>query len=323
MSKKVVITDCDHDSMEPEYEAAAANGVDLSESPSPSPEAIVAAAKDADAIVVQYVQITAELMDQLPNLKAIGRYGVGVDTIDVPAATARGIAVCSVPDYGTESVSDHAIGLALAVARGIPRLDRGVRAGSADFVPVKPLYGFGGRTFGVVGLGLIGTATARKARGLGYEVIAYDTAIEPGAERDGVKAVSFEELLERSDVISLHVPLTAETHHMIGAEELTKLQPHAILVNTSRGGVVDTSALVHALEQGALYGAGLDVYEQEPLPAEHALTRFDNVVLTPHTAWYTEESYFELKRRVVENVARVVNGQHPRNILNPEVLPVG
>ena len=323
MSKKVVITDCDHDSMEPEYEVAAANGVELVESPSASLDDIVAAAKDADAIVVQYVKITADLMDRLPNLKAIGRYGVGVDTIDVPAATQRGIAVCSVPDYGTEAVSDHAIGLALAVARGIPRLDRGVRAGSADFVPIKPLYGFAGRTFGVLGLGLIGSATARKALGLGYEVIAHDTALEPGTEKDGITIVSFEELLERSDILSLHVPLTEENHHVIGAAELAKLGPLTIVVNTSRGGVMDTEALVDALDRGAIYGAGLDVHEQEPLPAEHALTRFDNVVLTPHTAWYTEESYFDLKRRVVENVARVVNGQQPRNILNPEVLPAG
>lgn len=318
--KLLVITDCDHDSLEPEHEVAAAHGVELAVSPSPSLDDIVAAAANADGIVVQYAKITADLMDRLPNLKAIGRYGVGVDTIDVPAATERGIAVCSVPDYGTESVSDHAIGLALAVARGIPRLDRGIRAGSADFVPVKPLFGFAGRTFGVVGLGLIGAATARKAKGLGYEVIAHDPILEPGTVRDGVEVVSFDEVLERSHVVSLHTPLSAETHHLVGAAELAKLRPDAILVNTSRGGVVDTAALVEALEQGAIYGAGLDVHEQEPLPAGHALTGFDNVVLTPHTAWYTEESYFELKRRVVENVARVVLGERPRNILNPEVL---
>lgn len=321
MIPKIVITECDHDSIATELDVAQQRGVELVLAQATTKAAVIAAAADADGIVVQYATIDAEVLDALPRLKSIGRYGVGVDTVDVEAATARGVAVSNVPDYGTEAVSDHAIALALAVGRGIARLDRGIRAGSADFVPVKPLRLIGGRTFGIIGLGLIGAATARKARGLGYEVVATDGRRELGSTVDGVRIVSLEELLSSSDVVSVHTPLTPETHHLISTEQLAQMKTEAILVNTSRGGVIDTAALVDALSERKIYGAGLDVHEQEPIPADHPLTAFDTVVLTPHIAWYTEESYFELKRRTVENVIDTVMGVRPRNILNPEVLP--
>ncbi|NMR18749.1 C-terminal binding protein [Cellulomonas fimi] len=318
---KIVITECDHNTFEAEHEVADAAGAELVLTQSFTTEDLIANAEGADALVVQYARITAEVMDGLPGLRAIGRYGVGVDSVDIPAATERGIAVCNVPDYGTESVSDHAIGLTLAVARGIPRLDRGVRAGSFDFPVVRPLYQTRGRVLGIIGMGLIGTATARKAAGLGYEVIGYDVAAEPGAETfHGFPSVSLEELLERSQVISLHTPLDETTRHLIGARELALMRSDAILVNTSRGGVVDVEALVEALAAKTIQGAGIDVHEFEPLPANHPLTRLDSVVLTPHLAWYTEESYDELKRRTVQNVVDVCAGRAPRNIVNPEVL---
>jgi D-3-phosphoglycerate dehydrogenase len=318
---RIVITECDHDSFAPEHDLTDPAGADLVLTQSFTAADLVAGAAGADGILVQYARITAEVMDALPRLRVIGRYGVGVDSVDVPAATARGIAVCNVPDYGTESVSDHAIGLTLAAARGIPRLDRGVRAGSFDLAAVRPLYQTRDRVFGIVGLGLIGTATARKAAGLGYEVIGYDIAAEPGATTfHGFPAVSLAELLERSQVISLHTPLTEVTRGMIGADQLARMRTDAILVNTSRGGVVDAAALVEALRTGSIAGAAIDVHESEPLPAGHPLTTFDSVVLTPHLAWYTEESYDELKRRTVANVLDVCAGRAPRNIVNPEVL---
>ena len=318
---KIVITECDHDSFVPEHEVTDPAGAELVLTQSRTAAELVANAAGAEGILVQYAQITADVMDALPDLRAIGRYGVGVDSVDVAAATARGIAVCNVPDYGTESVSDHAIALALAAARGIPRLDRGVRTGSFDLVAVRPLFQTRGRVFGVVGMGLIGTATARKAAGLGYEVISYDVAAEPGASSyHGFPLVSLDELLERSQVISLHTPLDATTRGMIGAEQLARMRSDAILVNTSRGGVVDTPALVEALRAGTLRGAAIDVHETEPLPVGHPLMEFDSVVLTPHLAWYSEESYDELKRRTVANVVEVCADRAPRNIVNPEVL---
>jgi D-3-phosphoglycerate dehydrogenase len=318
---RIVITECDHDSFGVEAEACEAAGAELVLTQSRTAAELVANAAGADAMLVQYAQITAEVMDALPHLRAIGRYGVGVDSVDINAATARGIAVCNVPDYGTESVSDHAIAMALACARGIPRLDRGVRAGSFDLAAVRPLYQTRGRVFGVIGVGRIGTATARKAAGIGYEAIGYDIAAGPGADSyHGFASVSLGELLERAQVVSLHTPLTEVTRWMVGADQLALMRTDAILVNTSRGGVVDTDALVDALRTGSIAGAAIDVHECEPLAPGHPLTTFDSVVLTPHLAWYSEESYGELKARTVAGVLQVCAGRVPTNIVNPQVL---
>jgi D-3-phosphoglycerate dehydrogenase len=320
---QVTVTECDHDAFAEEEAVARATGVRLSVAQCATPGEIVTACLDADAILVQYARIDGAVLDALPRLRAIGRYGVGVDSVDVAAATARGIAVCNVPDYGTEAVSDHAIGLTLAVARGIPRMDRGLRAGRVDLLAVRPLHQTAGRVFGVVGMGRIGSATARKAAGLGYEVIGHDVAAQPGSSLHGVRAVGLDELCERSDVVSLHVPLTAETRGLIGVRELARMRPGTIVINTARGGVVDVDALVLALRNGAIGGAGIDCHEDEPLAVGHPLTEFDNVVLTPHLAWYSEESYGELKRRTIENVVEVLAGRVPRNIVNPEALGAG
>ncbi|WP_432494246.1 C-terminal binding protein [Kineococcus auxinigenes] len=320
---RIVITDCDHDSLAVEQRVADEAGAELVLAPPGGREQLVAAAAGADGLVVQYARVDAALLDALPGVRAVGRYGVGVDTVDVAACTERGVAVCNVPDYGTESVSDHAIALALAAARRIAWMDRGVRAGTAGLDAVRPVHQVGGRVFGVVGLGLIGAATARKAAGLGYEVIGADSRLEPGSTVAGVRVVPLEELLRRAHVISLHVPLTESTRGLVGAAELALVRPDAVLVNTSRGGVVDSAALVDALREGRLHGAGLDVHEVEPLPVDHPLAALDTVVLTPHLAWYSEESYGELKRRTVQNVVDVLAGRRPRDVLNPEVLDGG
>lgn len=318
---RIVTTECDHDTFDVEQAVADASGAELVIAQAFDDDTLVANCADADAVLVQYARMTADVMDRLPRLRAIGRYGVGVDSVDVAAATERGIAVCNVPDYGTEAVSDHAIAMALAVARGIPRLDRGVRAGSFDLVAVRPLYQTRERVFGVLGLGRIGAATARKAAGLGYEVIGYDSATPDGAtEHHGVRVVSLDELLRRSQVLSVHTPLTDETRGLVGAAEIATMRPDAIIVNTARGGIIDNDALVDALREGRLAGAGIDCHTTEPIPAQDELTTFDNVVLTPHLAWYSEESYEELKRRTIANVADVIAGRTPRDILNPEVL---
>ncbi|MGC0362489.1 D-3-phosphoglycerate dehydrogenase [Rhodococcus sp. 27YEA15] len=316
----VVIVDCDHDSIEVERRLADERGVTLTLAQAVTEDDVIAAAENADAIVVQYAPITDRVLTALPNLRAIGRYGVGVDTVDVDAATAHGVAVCNVPDYGTEDVSDHAVALALSVTRGIVALDRNQRRGIVDLTPVKPLRRARESVFGVVGLGLIGAATARKAAGLGFDVIGSDPMHQPGTVVDGVRVVGFDDLLAAADVVSLHVPLNAHTKHLINAESLTKIKSTAVLVNTCRGGVVETAALVDALTSGRLKAAALDVFEVEPLPADHALVGLDNVTLTPHAAWYSEESYSELKRRAIENVVDVAQGRTPRNILNPVVL---
>ncbi|MFH5821064.1 C-terminal binding protein [Georgenia sp. AZ-5] len=321
---KIVITDLDHASADVEREVAATAGAELVLTQGTDPAEVVANAAGADGLLVQYAAITAEVLDALPSVRAVGRYGVGVETVDVDAATARGVAVCNVPDYGTEAVSDHAVALALTVGRGIGTLDRNLRAGVTDLTPALPVHQFAGRIFGVLGYGAIGRATARKAAGVGFEVIVTDATLAPGtATPEGYEVVGQGELLRRAQVLSVHVPLVPSTRHLLDAAALATMRPDAIVVNTSRGGVVDTDALVAALAEGRILGAGLDVFETEPLPADHPLTRFDRVVLTPHAAFYSEESYAELKRRTIGNVVDVLAGRTPRNIVNPGVLRGG
>lgn len=317
---RIVIVESDHDSFAPEQELARERGVELEIALSDDLDGLIENARGADGILMQYARLTPDALDRLAGVRAIGRYGVGVDTIDVAAATARGIAVCNVPDYGSEAVSDHAIALALSAVRGIARLDRSVRAGAFGLEDVKPLYEISGRTFGVLGAGRIGRATARKARGLGFSTIGADPVLGPGAEVDGIRMVDLDTLLDESDVLSLHLPLNDSTRHLIDAAALRRMRHGAILVNTSRGGTVDTAAVVDALRDGRLAGAALDVFETEPLAPDDPLLGLESVTLTPHAAWYTEESYRRLKRSTLENVIDVCSGVRPRVILNPEVL---
>jgi D-3-phosphoglycerate dehydrogenase len=319
---RIVVTDWDQDSLAEEEAAARSRGMDLVRGDCRTEEDVIRAAAGAPGILVQYAPVTREVLAALPELKAVGRYGVGVDNVDVDAATEFGVAVCNVPDYGTEDVSDHAIALTMSLARGISVLDRAMRRGDYSLAPAQPLHRLSGRVFGVVGLGLIGAATARKARGVGYSTIGFDPLHTPGTvSPDGTAVVTFEELVSRADVLSLHVPLNRHTRHLIDAGVLARMKPGALVINTCRGGVVDTDAIVEALQAGRIGGAGLDVFEEEPLPADSRLLGLENVVLTPHAAWYSEESQKELKRRTAENVLDVVAGQAPRNIINPEVLP--
>ncbi|MCL2585648.1 MAG: C-terminal binding protein [Streptosporangiales bacterium] len=315
---RIVIADCDHGTVETERRAAAEAGVDIIQANCVTEDDVIRAAAGAAGVIVQYAPVTARVLDALPDLRVVSRYGVGVDTVDVGAAHARGVLVCNVPDYGTEDVSDHAIGLAVSVLRGIPRLDRGLRQGSADLNPVKPLHRFRGRVFGIVGLGRIGVATGVKARALGFEVVAHDPVVTAVPEElSGAGLLSLEDLLRRADVVSLHVPLNDATRHLIGARTLGLMKAGAIVVNTCRGGVIDTEALADALEDGRLLGAALDVTEPEPLPPSHRLYGLPNVVLTPHAGWYSEESFTELKQRAAGNAIDGALGKTPRNVVTP------
>lgn len=318
---KIVITDLDQDRITEEQAVADAAGAELVLAQARTEDEVIEAAQGADALLVQYAPITRRVLEALPSVRAIGRYGVGVDTLDLVAATELGVAVSNVPDYGTEDVSDHAVALAVSLSRGVVELDRNLRAGTTSLAPVKPLHRLSTRTVGVIGLGRIGAATARKARALGFSVHGYDPMREAGSTtEDGIAVRTQDEVLAGSDVISIHVPLTEQTHHLISTEALARMRPGSMLVNTSRGGVVDTAAVVEALQSGHLRGAGLDVFETEPLPQDSALRDCPTAILTPHASWYSEESETELKHRVIENVVEVLAGRRPRNILNPEVL---
>lgn len=319
---RVVIVDSDHQSFEPERAVAAAHGVELEKVQALSEDDVVRASRDADGIIVQYAQITRAVLERLPRLRVVGRYGVGVDTVDVEAATELGIAVTHVPDYGTEDVSDHAIALALTALRATARLDRAMRRGEHELEPVMPLHRFRGRVFGVLGMGAIGQATAAKAAALGFLAVGADPRFAPGTSLDGIEVTDIDDLVARADVLSLHVPLSAATHHLVDGALLARMRPGSVLVNTCRGGVVDTDALVEALTHGRIAGACLDVFEGEQLPEGHPLLQEEKVVLTPHVAWYSEESYAELKRRVTENVVTWLEHGDVANLVNPAVRGV-
>ena len=316
---RVTITDLDHDSYEIERGVADAEGVEFLFVGGDTDAGLDPRVKGSEGIVVQYARIDAEVMDYLlPELKVVGRYGVGVDTIDLDAAEERGIVVVNVPDYGTQSVADHAITLALTVARNIKNLEALARNSSMDVGQAAPIHQFVDQTFGVLGFGAIGRACAEKARGLGFNTIVTDPMIPAGTtELDGFQVVSQDELLANSDIISVHVPLIPATKHLFNDDTFAAMKDGAIIVNTARGGVIDTAALVRAVESGKLRGAGLDVLETEPIPADDPVTKLDRVILTPHAAYYSEESYYQLKRRVMQNVIDVLKGRECKNIVVP------
>ena len=252
----------------------------------------------------------------------VSKTGTGVDNIDVAAATANGTTVCNVVGYGTEVVSDHALALTLAVLRRINEIDADMRAGVWDFHRRRPLGQVHGHTFGVVGYGHIGRAAARKARGLGFNVVVWDHEGHPGRfTPEGFPYVAFEDLLKTVDVVSFHVALVPATRHLLNADNLKLMKKDAIVVNTSRGAVIDTDAVAAALTAGKLWGAGIDVFESEPVSPDAPIMHAPHTVLTSHAAYWSEESAVELRTRCTQNAIDVVLGRIPENCVNPEVLP--
>ena len=315
MAGVVVITDCDHDTIGPEQAVLDGHDVELRRLHCRTPEEVAAQAADADVLINQYVPVTAEVLDALPGCRLVVRYGVGVDNLDVAAAAVRGVWVANVPDYGRDEVADHTLALALSMLRGVAVLDRSVHAGSWDLEPARPLHRLGTLTWGVVGCGAIGTAVAGRAAGLGMRVLGYD--VEGVRCRPPIERVPLEELLARADVVSLHAALTGESHHLIGKAALARMRPTAWLVNSARGGLVDSAALLAALDARALAGAALDVLETEP-PDDLGwrLARHPRVVATPHAAWYSEEAFVTLKTEVAREALRVLEGGKPRSPVN-------
>jgi D-3-phosphoglycerate dehydrogenase / 2-oxoglutarate reductase len=301
----ILITDCDHPTTDIERGLIEAAGFRLVVGRCRTADEVVAAATDCAAVglIVQYAPITGDVLRALPACRVVGRYGVGLDTIDLSTAASLGIRVVNVPDYCTDEVADHALGLILALTRGIVPLDRGVQRGTWDFRLAGRVRRPSSQRLGVVGLGRIGSALARRAMALGYDVVGADPL---GARNSGVKVLDLDALLATSDVVSIHAPLGPATHHLIDARTLGLMRPTAILVNTSRGGLVDHDALVDALRDGRLAGAGLDVLEREPIPPDDPLIGMPNVVLTPHAAFYSEESLIEMKRKVSERALAVL-----------------
>lgn len=295
----LVVTDCDHPSTAVEVELLEGAGFEVRVDQCSTEEEVIASCAGAIGLLTQYAPITRRTLDSLPTVRAIARYGTGLDNIDVEAAAEAGVRIVSAPDYATGEVSDHTIGLILALTRRIVGFDREVRLGIWDFRAGGPIHRTATLTLGVLGLGRIGSAVARKATSMGFAVRGFDPAVP---EHQEVEIVGFDELLASSDVVTVHVPLSDATKHLIDRRAIQSMRPGAFLVNTSRGGVVDEEALLLGLSEGQLGGAALDVFETEPLDPSHPLLASPNLIVTPHVGFYSEESLDELKRVVAQRL---------------------
>jgi D-3-phosphoglycerate dehydrogenase len=314
----VLICGLDHASIVEEQAVFAAAGVRCRRVSAHTEDEYLQECRDADGVLVQYADFSRRVFDGLPRLRVLVRYGVGVDGVDLEAATDHGVPVVNIPDYGTDEVANHAVALLLALARKLTRLDRQTRAGGWDVFRVGPITRLAGRTVGILGCGRIGSSVARKLAGFDVHLLGCDpylTAFPPG-----VMPVPLDRMLEESDYVTIHCPLTAETRHLIDASALARMPTTAVLINTARGGIVDTAALVEALQAGELAGAGLDVLEDEPPDPQSPLRQMEQVIVTPHAAWYSEEGRSDLKRRAAEEAVRVLHGERPRNCVNRQVL---
>ncbi len=279
--------------------------------------------EDADAIILFHdiTTVTDSTFARAGKCKVIVRAGVGYNNVDLKAAGARGIAVCNVPDYGTEEVADHSIMLLLAVARFLRVQDESMRSGTWDYLTGRHTPRLRGKTLGLIGCGRIGSATALRAKAFGLDVVFYDPNVPPGLEKAlGVRReYRLEPLLEQSHFVSLHCYLDDRSRHLIDARALARMRPGSILINTARGPVVDQEALIHALDSGHLLGAGIDVFEREPLDDDR-LRNHPQVILTPHSAFYSIEGFIELRTKTAEEVRRVLLGEPPRNLVNASML---
>lgn len=318
---KIVDTDSDFRVTDIEENMIEAAGVEFERFQVTDEDDIIKDCADADGAITGYGQFTAKVFEALPRLKVVSRVGVGYDTVDLEAATKAGVAVCNVPGYANEVVSDHAIAMTLAILRRLPEVNADVHAGIWDYKRHRPLGQVAGRTFGVVGYGDIGRAAARKANGLGFRVIVWSHSLVPGRRTpEGYETVTYEELLKQSDVVSFHTALVPATHHLLNADNIGLLNSGAIVINTSRGAVIDTAALAKALTDGKLWGAGIDVFEEEPVAADDPIMKAPNALLTPHDAYWSEEAGRELRTRATQNALDVVLGREPHDCLNKEVF---
>lgn len=319
MSKTVVaVADTVFPSLDPAKAALDGLDAELRIASAPTPSEILKVAADADALLVTYGQITAEVIAGLNSCKVIGRFGIGVDNIDLQAAAEAGIVVTYAPVYCLDEVSDHAMALLLGLARKIPFSNKLVHGGRWEMRAVVPIARLRGRTLGLVGLGNIPQQIVPKAQAFGLDVVASDPyAPDEVFERLGVERVEFDALLNRADFVSVHAPLTPETEKMFNADAFSKMKPGSFLINTARGPLVDTDALADALEAGQIGGAALDVLPIEPPTPNDRLLGRDDVVLTPHTGFYSEDALLDLQTTVATDVATVLQGGTPKYPVKP------
>jgi D-3-phosphoglycerate dehydrogenase len=315
---QVMITDCDHGSIEEEKEELGRIGTELILAQIRKEEDLIRVCKEADGLINQYAILNRNVLGHLTKCKVVARYGVGVDSIDLKAATDLGIIVANVPDYCIDEVASHAVAMLLTLIRKTLFFDRKVKSSQWDFRQGPPIHRIQGKTLGLIGCGKIGFEVAKRMSAFGVKVITFDPYLEKVSE--GIELEDFDTVLKESDFISIHCPLNDSTRHLIGDEALKKMEKKPMIINTSRGPIVNERALIQALEQGLISGAGLDVLEKEPPDDQNSLLKMENVILSPHVGFYSEESISELKRRTAKNVADVLRGKRPASVVNREVL---
>jgi len=321
MTHKVLVTDYAWPSLDIERQVLDTIGATLIVAQTGDEPELVRLAAEADAILTNWKPVTPLVLQAATRCLSVNRYGVGLDNIAVEQATQLGILVTNVPDFCLEEVSDHAMALLLACARRIVRFSMLTRAGDWDVKAGRPLPRLRGQTLGIIGYGNIARALIPKALGFGLKILVYAPRLAADALAPDVRAANhMDELLSQSDYVSIHVPLTLETRGMIGARALRLMKPTAFLINTARGAVVDEVALYRALTEGWIAGAGLDVLTQEPADHTNPLLALDNVIVTPHAAFYSESAIEELQHKAATHVAQVLRGETPSNIINPSVM---
>lgn len=318
-NESVVITDCDL----PGTAAADAlrhAGHRVSTAPSGSADDIVAAAGDAEALIVQWAHIDGDVLDRLPNLKFISRLGIGYDMIDVAAATERGVAVANTPAYCIEEVAAHTVAMILGQARGLKSYDSQVHSGVWSAVSARPMCVRPSQTtVSVVGFGRIGSLVAASCAAIGFRVLVADPYQDPDHIRSkGYELVGVTEAIAAADILTLHAPLTEDTRHLIDSTALATMKPTSAIVNTCRGPLIDEEALADALDNGVIGGAALDVFESEPLGVSSRLKGRETVQLSPHAAWYSPESLADLPVHAAQNVVEFFSGVQVTAILNPD-----
>jgi len=319
MSADVLVTETVFPDLDPETRVFENAGIELIVTEAGSAEEIVAAAgeHEPDALLTAtHIDITEEVFENIETLETVSSYGIGVDHIDLDAATSHGVTVTNVPDYGVEEVSTHAVSLLLACVRRTPQYHEDVSNGGWDWKTEAPIARLRGKTLGLVAFGKIARRVSEKVAGFDLSVVAYDPYVSDDTiEEHGVDAVGLAELFERADLISSHPPLTEETRHLIDADAFSAMKESAIYVNTSRGPIVDESALYDAIMNDEIRAAAIDVMEEEP-PRDSPLIGLDDVIITPHVAWYSEASRAELQRKAAEEIVSVLQNETPRYVVN-------
>lgn len=312
MPFKILLTDYEFNHLKYEEEIFQKSGleIDFIKAQCNTEEEVMEQAKEVDAILNQYAPISRRVIESLENTKIISRYGVGVNTIDLDAAKEKGITVANVPDYGMEEVSNHALALLLSSARKVALLNNEVKKGNWDFKVCVPIHRFDKQTVGVLGFGRIPRRFIEKVKPLGFKTAAYDPFVSAAdMAAVGVQKMDLDEIIGEADYLSIHVPLLNDTYHLINEGRLKQMKRNAVIINTARGPIIDEKALSDALEKGIIAGAALDVTENEPVSIESPLLTMDNVIITPHSAWYSEEAMVELRQKAARNIVQVLTGE--------------